>query len=331
MTSLAPLLQAFFMQRLINERKASPNTVAAYRDTFRLLLGFVKERLEKTPAQLRLADLDAPLIADFLDHLERERHNCVRTRNARLAAIHSFFHFAAYREPDHCALIQRVLAIPAKRYDRNLISFLNLEEIEALLDAPDPDTWIGHRDAALLLIAIQTGLRVSELTSLTWGQIALDSAGPHVRCCGKGRKERSTPLTREAVRVLRAWQRRRTGSASTDPVFPSRRGTALSRDAIERLVKKYVAAAQKTAPSLQEKRISPHVLRHTTAVQLLRAGVDCSVIALWLGHESSETTQIYLHADLSIKEKAMAKTDRPNVPFARYRPDDQLLTFLKEL
>lgn len=329
MTSLAPLLEAFFTDRLCRQRQASPHTLSAYRDTFRLLLCFTQRRLGKKPSDLLLTDLDAPLLGAFLDHLEFERKNSPRTRNARLSAIHSFFHYAAFQEPPHAALIQRVLAIPQKRFDRNLVSFLTRPEIEALLAAPDQTTWIGRRDHALLVVLIQTGLRVSEAIGLSSEQLALRTAA-HIRCRGKGRKERCTPLTRQTVAVLRTWIRERQGSPS-DPLFPSRRGTALSRDAVELLVDKYATAAKRTCPSLNDKRVSPHVLRHTTAVQLLQAGVDRSVIALWLGHESLETTQIYLDADLSMKEAALARTAPIRAGPQRYRPGDRLLAFLSGL
>ena len=276
-----------------------------------------------------MTDLDAGLIGAFLNHLESDRQNCARTRNARLTAIRSFFHYIAVKEPGHIALIQRVLAIPQKRFDRNLVNFLTRAEIDALLAAPDRDTWIGRRDHALLLVAIQTGLRVSELIRLSVDQLILQT-GPHIRCRGKGRKERCTPLTAQTVETLRTWLREQQGNP-TDSVFPSRRGGALSRDAVERLVTKYAKKAEQSCPSLKSKQVSPHVLRHTTAVQLLQAGVDCSVIALWLGHESVETTQMYLHADLSIKEKAIARTDPlPDRP-RRYQPGDRLLAFLRGL
>ena len=264
-----------------------------------------------------------------MEYLENERHNSVRTRNARLAAVHSFFRYAALREPVHAALIQRVLAIPPKRFDRALVSFLTKPEIDALLASPDRSRWIGRRDHALLLVAIETGLRVSELTALGCGDVQLGS-GPHLRCHGKGRKERCTPLTAQTVAVLRVWLREQ-HAQPTDPLFPTRRGRPLSRDAIEHLVTKHAATAQQSCPSLRAKRVSPHVLRHTSAMQLLQAGVDTSVIALWLGHEGVETTQVYLHADLSIKERALACTTAPHTNAGRYRPPDALLAFLDGL
>ncbi len=329
MSTLAPTLQGFFTERLIGQRQASPHTIASYRDTFRLLLGFAQRRTGKTPSALALEDLDATLIGAFLDHLEHERHNSVRTRNNRLAAVHSLFAYAALRDPEHAALIQRVLAIPAKRTDRQLVSFLTDEEIDAILSAPDRDTWMGRRDHALLLLAIQTGLRVSELTALTCADIDLGT-GAHVRCQGKGRKERITPLTTQTTQVLRSWLAERRGGAQ-DPLFPSLRRGHLSRDAVALVVSKHARTAAQSCLSLVTKTISPHVLRHTCAMRLLAVGVDISVIALWLGHEGIETTQIYLHADLTIKERALARTAPPNTKLGRYRPPDALLAFLEGL
>lgn len=328
-TPMAGLIESFFTQRLASQRRASPHTIASYRDTFRLLFQFAQKRLRKEPSALLLPEMDASLICDFLDHLEQDRHNGARSRNARLAAIHSFFRYVALREPGHSSLIQRVLAIPAKRYDRATVEFLSRGEIEALLAAPDLATATGRRDRNLLLVAIQTGLRVSELIALRCADIVL-GAGAHVRCSGKGRKERATPLRREAVVALRAWLRDR-NAAPEDPLFPNDCGQALSRDAVEHLVAKHVAAASAKSPSLRKKRVSPHVLRHTTAMELLESGVDRSVIALWLGHESVETTQIYLHASLSLKQKALSKTAPVGIRQNRYRPSDRLLAFLNGL
>ena len=329
MTPLPPLLEAFFTERLLKQRQASPHTVASYRDTFRLLLVFAKRRLGKAPSDLLLNELDAELIGAFLHHLETERHNTARTRNQRLAAIHSFFTYVAFQEPAHSALIQRVLAMPPKRCDRTLVAFLTDPELEALLKAPDRTTWIGRRDHTLLLLAIQTGLRVSEIASLRTEQIVLGT-GAHIRCRGKGRKERITPLGSTVVPVLRAWLKERDGDPSA-PVFPTRRGGQLSRDAIERRVDKYAAVAERTCSSLGDKRLTPHVLRHTTAVRLLAAGNDLSIVALVLGHESIETTRIYVDADLSIKERAIARTAPPQVGMRRYRPQEPLLAFLTSL
>lgn len=330
MSALAPLLQAFFTNRLLDQKHASTHTVAAYRDSFRLLLAFAHEQLGKAPSSLDLADLDAPFITSFLTYLEKARGNSVRTRNARLAALHSFFRFAALREPTHAAVIQRVLAIPHKRAEKKLVAYLTRSEFEALLAAPDQRTRLGRRDHALLSLALQTGLRVSELALLRLADVQLDRVGAHVRCHGKGRKERITPLTHQTVKALRAYLRDRDTTPSS-PLFLSRLGNPMSRDAVERLIEKYRSLAAQSCPTLSRKRVSPHVLRHTNAMLLLESGVDRSVIALWLGHESIETTEIYLHADLAIKEKAIAKTAPPAVQQRRYRPGDQLLAFLEAL
>ena len=323
------LLQSFFTDRLIEQLRASNHTIAGYRDSFRLLLRFAKERLKKQPTDLTIDDLDAPLIGEFLAHLEKDRGCCARTRNSRLAAIHSFFRYVALTEPAHLLHCQRILAMPSKRYERKLIEFLDFREIDAVLAAPDPTTWAGRRDKSLLVVAIQTGLRVSELVSLRCQDVVL-GAGAHVRCEGKGRKQRCTPLRTDAVEVLQAWLRERVGLPA-DPVFPSIRGGSLSRDAVERIVTRHTAAAQRGCPSLLRKKITPHALRHTAAMVLLQSGVDRAVIALWLGHESVETTAMYLHADLSLKEKALSCTTPLNVRPRRYRPDDRLLAFLEGL
>jgi len=323
------LLESFFTQRLLNQRRASPHTIASYRDTFRLLLGFAQRQLKKMPSALTLEDLDAAFVAQFLCFLEQERGNGARTRNARLAAIHAFFRYAALQEPQCSAVIARVLAIPTKRYERKPVDFLTRPESEALLAAPDLSTWHGRRDRALLLLALQSGLRVSELVGLRRQDLVLD-AGAHVRCLGKGRKQRCTPLRKQAVEILREWLRE-IGKRPEDPLFPNARGGPLSRDGVEHLLKKHAAAAHQQCPSLASKRLSPHVLRHSAAMDLLQHGVDCSMIALWLGHESMETTQIYLHADLTMKEKALAKTQPYDAPPGRYHPDDELLAFLEGL
>lgn len=329
MSALAPTLEAFFTERLIRQRQASPNTVSAYRDALRLLLCFAAEQTGKQPSQLDIADLDARLVAAFLDHLEAERGNTARTRNARLAAIHSLFRFAALRHPEHAAVIERVLAIPPKRFERNLVTFLGEEEVAALLDAPGRSTWTGRRDRAMLMLAAQTGLRASELTGLRCADVQLGS-GAHVSCLGKGRKQRITPLTSGTVAVLRVWVAER-GGEGQEPLFPARSGGRLSRDALERRLAKHVAAAALACPSLGEKRVTAHVLRHTAAMRLLQAGVDTSVIALWLGHEQIETTQVYLHANLAIKEQALAKTRPASAKPGRYRPPDAVLAFLEAL
>jgi integrase/recombinase XerD len=323
------LLETYFTDRLMHQRQASPHTIASYRDTFALLLRFAQQRLHKAPSTLGLEDLDAPFLGAFLNHLEQERGNRVSSRNARLAAIHSFFHYVALHEPQHSALVQRVLAIPSKRAEQAQIAFLTRPETEALLAAPDPGTWIGRRDRTLLLLAVQTGLRVSELIGLRCQDVVLGT-GAHVHCYGKGRKERCTPLRQETVAALRVWLRERQGNP-LDPAFPNNRGGSLSRDSVEHLLAKHVGAAQQHCASLQQKHVSPHVLRHTAAMDLLQSGVDRAVIALWLGHETVETTQRYFHASLELKEQALAKTAPLDAPPGRYQPADQLLAFLKGL
>jgi integrase/recombinase XerD len=329
-SALAPSLEAYFTDRLIGQRHASPHTVAAYRDAWRLLLRYAHVRTGKEPSQLDLADIDAELVGDFLNHLEQERHNSARTRNARLAAIRSFFRFAALLHPEHGALIARVLDIPAKRCDRREVSYLDELEVEALLDTPDRDTWTGRRDHALLDVAVQTGLRVSELTGLRNADVELGT-GAHVRCRGKGRKQRCTPLDRHSVGVLREWMHERAGAPDA-PLFPTRGGTPLTRSAVGSMVTKHAAAAAPQCPSLRTKRTTPHTLRHTCAMELLRSGVDSAVIALWLGHERVDTTtRFYIHADLSIKERALDRTRPRDTKPGRYRPPDPLLAFLGSL
>jgi integrase/recombinase XerD len=323
------LLQSFFTDRLLRQRQASPHTIAGYRDSFRLLLQFAKERLGKMPSKLRIEDLDAPFIGLFLDHLESTRKNSARTRNARLGAIHSFFQHVALEEPAYALHCQRILAMPNKRHEKRPIEFLDREEIAALLAAPNLSTWLGRRDRTFLLVAVQTGLRVSELIGLNCQDVVLGT-GAHVRCLGKGRKERCTPLRPETATILDAWLRERHGLPE-DPVFPTLRGGRLSRDAIEHLITKYNHLAEQDCPSLERKKVSPHVLRHTAAMDLLHHGVDRSVIALWLGHESMETTQMYLHADLRLKEKALSRTAPLGVNPTRYHPQDKLLAFLESL
>ncbi len=327
--SFQALLQSFFLDRLLQQRQASPHTIAGYRDAFRLLLRFAAQRLARAPSDLQMEDLEAPFIGEFLDHLEKERGNSARTRNARLAAIHSFFRYVALTEPAYALLCQQVLAIPSKRHERKPIAFLDWAEIEALVAAPDPDTWTGRRDQTLLTVAIQTGLRVSELIGLRCQDVVLGT-GAHVRCEGKGRKHRCTPLRQDAVALLERWLREQIGQPEA-PVFASIRRGALSRDAVERIVAKHVATAQQHCPSLKSKKVTPHVLRHTAAMELLRHGVDRAVIALWLGHESVETTQMYLHADLRLKEQALARTTPVGVTPGRFCPQDDLLAFLEAL
>jgi site-specific recombinase XerD len=327
--NLPAILQHFFTERLMTQRQVSAHTMASYRDTFRLLLRFAQRQRHKCPSDLDLADLDTPLIASFLTSLEEQRHCTARTRNARLTAIRSFFRYAAFQEPALSAHIQRVLAIPYKRQARPMVGFLSHHEIEALLQAPDRGTWVGRRDHALLVLAVQTGLRLSELTSLDRTALALGT-GAHVRCQGKGRKERCTPLTTSAAAMLKVWLKE-PARYGTQILFPNRSGGRLSSDSVQYLVKKHVRAAAVRCPSLKARRISPHVLRHTAAMELLAAGVDSSVIAMWLGHESVNTTQIYLHAHLALKEAALAKTTPPHVKPGRFRPGDRLLEFLSAL
>jgi integrase/recombinase XerD len=330
--TLPALLQRFFTDRLVAQMEASPNTVAGYRDAFRLLLRFASQRLGRPPTRLEVADLDASLVGEFLAHVESSRGNTARSRNTRLAAIRSFFRYVAMEEPAHLLHCQRILAMPGKRYVRRAVDFLDAAEADALAAAPDRSTWVGRRDHALLLVATQTGLRASELVGLRRCDLVAAGTGAHLRCEGKGRKQRCTPLGRDTVKVLAAWLKERGGGGDHDPLFPTRRGTRMSRDALEHLVRRHVLAAARSCPSLAGKRVSPHVLRHTAAMRLLHHGVDQTVIALWLGHESVGTTQVYVHADLRLKERALARvaTETTSKP-GRYRPDDQLLAFLEGL
>ncbi|WP_373507990.1 site-specific integrase [Thiocapsa sp.] len=327
--SFAALLEGFFTQRLIQQRQASEHTIASYRDTFRLLLQFIHKRLRKAPSSLALEDIDAPLVVAFLDELESGRGVTARTRNLRLTAIRSFFSYVAFEAPAHALQIQRVLAIPSKRFTRTLVCFLTRGEVDALLAAPDQRTWSGRRDHALFLLAVQTGLRLSELTGLRQEDLHL-GAGAHVRVIGKGRKERCTPLSKNTRAVLTAWLRE-PPRAPAQPLFPNARGGRLSAHGMHYLLAKHVAAAAEICPSLKQKHVSPHVLRHTAAMDLLQAGVEPAVIALWLGHESIETTQIYLDANLESKQRALEMTTPPDGKLGRYRPDDSLLAFLKSL
>ena len=326
---LASLVQRFFTRRLLEQQGLSSHTVESYRDTFRLLLGFATQHFGHAPSKLLIEKLDASFMEKFLQHLELNRGNSVRTRNTRLAAVHAFFGFVAIREPALGLQCQRILAIPAKRYEHRPVEFLTEEEAAALVAAPDSGTWIGSRDRALLLVAVQTGLRNSELTSLRRQDVALGT-GAHVRCLGKGRKMRCTPLRSDVIAVLKEWFVRQPGEPG-DPLFPSSRGGHLSADALQRLVSRHATTACQTCPSLKEKSVTPHTLRHTAAMSLLRHGIDLSVIALWLGHESSETTQIYLHADMQLKERALAHANASGVVPTRYKPPDPLLAFLDAL
>jgi integrase/recombinase XerD len=327
--NLPALLQSFFTIRLMTQRKVSVHTIASYRDTFRLLLQFAQQRLRKAPSQLALSDLNASLVGEFLVDLEKRRHNSSRSRNLRLTAIRSFFRYAALETPAESGIIQRVLAIPNQRQTRALVGFLNRPEIEALLAAPNRTKWLGRRDHAFLITAVQTGLRLSEMTALRHQDVSL-GAGAHVRCQGKGRKERCTPLAKPTVAILHAWIREQ-GREDSKTLFPSTRGGPLSADGVQHLLARHLTKARETCASLRKKRVSPHVLRHAAAMELLQAGVDRTVIALWLGHESVETTQIYLDADLALKEQALAKIDPVKGAPKRYHPDDKLLAFLKQL
>lgn len=323
------LLAAFFTQRLMQQRQASPHTITSYRDTFRLLVRYAQRELHKPPTSLALDDLGPDFLGAFLTYLEAERGNDARTRNTRLAAIRSFFGYVAAYEPQHAALAQRVLAMPSKRYTRRPVDFLSREEVHALLQAPDLRTRAGRRDRTLLLVAVQTGLRAAELINLRRDDVQL-GPGAHLRCQGKGRKERCTPLRRDAVVALRQWLDE-LGDEPGSPVFPNQRGGALSHDGLAYVLAKHLAGARSVCPTLQKKRVTPHVLRHTAAMDLLQNGVDRAVIALWLGHESVETTYIYLHADLKLKEQALARTTPSDTPPSRFRPEDKVLAFLNSL
>jgi integrase/recombinase XerD len=329
MTALAPTLQAYFTDRLIGQRSASPNTIAAYRDTFRLLLAFAAQRTGTPPSQLDIAALDAPLIAAFLQHLQTDRGNCTQTRNNRLAAIHSLFAYLALQHPEHAACIQRVLAMPPKRTERNLLTYLTEPEVDALLGACDKTTWTGRRDHAMFALTIQTGLRISELNSLDCQDITL-TTGANVHTIGKGRKERRTPLIPTTTALLKTWLRERAG-APDDPLFPTSTGNRLSRDAIEHRLAHHLTTAATNCPSITTKHITMHTLRHTAAMRLLLAGNDITVIALWLGHEQITTTQIYLHADMTHKQHAIDRTKPLAAKPGRYQPPDALLAFLEAL
>jgi len=330
MSALAPTLEAFLADRLMIQRGASPNTIASYRDTFRLLLGFAAERTGKRPSDLDFSDLDAQLIGAFLEHLEVMRHNSVRTRNNRLAAIHSLFAYAALRHPEHAASIQRVLAIPVKRFKRTLVSYLDDDEVDALLGACDLETWTGRRDQALLDVAVEAGLRISELAALTCADVSL-GRGANLHVVGKGRKERRVPLGHEIVRVLRTWLSE-LGVDLTAPLFPTTTGRPMSRDAIEHRVALHVKRAALTCPSLQHKEVSTHTLRHSAAMRLKAKGVSLEVIALILGHEEVTTTYaFYMHADMGAAERAIELVAPPKTRPGRYRAPDPLLAFLESL
>jgi site-specific recombinase XerD len=329
MTLLAPTLQAWFTDRLLNQRKVSPHTIAAYRHALRLLLTFAQQQTGKQPSRLDFADLDAPLVGAFLNHLERDRGNSAKTRSARLAAIHSLFRYSALRHPEHAASIARVLEIPAQRHRQTAIAYLDRSEIEALLAAPDRSTWLGRRDHAMLLVGIQTGVRVSELVNLTIDAVSL-STGAHLRVTGKGDKERCAILTSETIAVLREWLRERDGQPH-EPLFPTRRGQPLTTRAFELRLDKHTVTAACRCPTLNTKRVTPHVLRHTNAMLLRAEDVDIYTIALWLGHASIKSTEIYLHADNKLKQQAIERAAPTGTSPGRYRPPDQLLAFLETL
>jgi site-specific recombinase XerD len=327
--NLARHLQRFFTDRLRGQLDASPHTVASYRDTFRLLLKYSSKHYHRQASDLQMEDLDAKLVSAFLKHIEQDRHNGARTRNNRLSAIHAFFGCVCVNEPALACHCQRVLAIPLKRFERGPVEFLSREETAAFLKAPDATTWLGRRDQLLLQVAVQTGLRNTELTRLRRQDVQLGS-GAHIKCLGKGRKTRCTPLRADLAACLSDWMAEQPPGPTT-PVFPTAKGSAMSSDALQRLVGRHIKAAAKTCPSLRKKRVTPHTLRHTLAMNLLQSGVDTTVIALWLGHESIETTQTYLHADMAMKEKALARTAQGSTATKRYRPNDKLLAFLETL
>ncbi len=323
------LLQQFFVERLIQQRNASPRTVASYRDTFRLFLQFAQQILHKPPTTIALTDLDVDLVLSFLKYLEVQRRNTVRSRNARLAAIRSFLHYAALKEPAALKTIHGVLAIPMKRFNRPLVGFLSREEIEALLDAPDPLTWCGQRDHMMLTMLYNTGARVSEIIRMTVDDIVLDHS-PSVRIHGKGRKERRVPLWKSTITRLRPWLRQ-IGNTPGQPLLPNRNGGPMSRTGVTDRLQLAAKTAALHCPQLKKRSISPHLIRHSTASHLLQAGVDLTVISLWLGHESTTTTHIYVEADLAMKERALNTLQAPHTRQHRYRPSDTLLQFLESL
>jgi integrase/recombinase XerD len=328
-TFLAPHVQAFFTQHLCQHKQASPQTIASYRDTFRLFLTFVKDTTGREPAALQVSDLDAPLVLQFLDYLEHQRGNTVRSRNMRLAAIRTFARFLALCAPESLAIVTRVLAIPVKRADKKLIGSLTRAEVEALLAAPDRSCWVGRRDHALLLTLYNSGARVSEVTTLQRHQVCFGTS-TFLQLTGKGRKERTVPLWRHTSRTLQAWFAE-LGEDGGRTAFPNTRGRPLSRDGVAHLLQRATHKAVSGCPSLRTKKITPHVLRHTTALHLLQSGVDIAVIALWLGHESIETTHVYLEVDLAYKEQALHKLAPVEGPMTRFTAPDPLLAFLTSL
>lgn len=331
MSALAPTLQSFFTGYLVGQRGASGHTITAYRDTFRLLLHYIRERTGTEPSKLDIVDVNAEIVADFLTHLEQDRGNSARTRNARLAAIHSLFKHAARHHPEHADTIARVLAIPAKNTHRVNVTYLSTDEVDALLAAPDRLTWTGRRDHLMMMLMIVTGLRVAEARALTGDDISVTTPGPHIVCHGKGRKDRVTPIDADTAAALRVWCAEN-AYPPTVPVFTAH-GTrrAMSTDAVAQRITLHSAAAANSCPALTHRVVTPHVLRHTTAMRMLSAGIDITTIALWLGHESPESTRPYLHADLQLKQNALDRTSPPNTTLGRYRPPDALLGFLESL
>ena len=328
-TLIAPLLQYFFTEHLCAHKQVSPRTIISYRDSFRLLLRFLQTRTGHEPSTLTVSDLDAPAILAFLESLEAERSNAVCSRNARLSAVRSFFRVVALRDPASVGIVARVLSIPVKRTEKRLVGYLPRPEIDALLAAPDQTGWLGRRDHALLLTMYNSGARASEVTSLRRGQVHFDTT-TYLQLHGKGRKERTVPLWPKTARVLQQWfHEREIGPDGV--VFPTVRGTPLSSDGLDHLVQQAVRRAGEACPSLLKKRITPHLVRHSTAMHLLQAGVDITVIALWLGHESIETTHIYLEADLALKERALEKVAPVQGAVKRFKADDALLAFLAKL
>jgi site-specific recombinase XerD len=327
--SVATLVQDFFSQRLLTQRNASPQTIASYRDTFRLLLVFAQHHAKKEPSSLSHDDLDAPLILAFLDHLEHTRHNSIRSRNARLAAIRSFMHYVALREPTALPHVQRILAIPMKRFDRPLLGFLSREEMQAIIDAPDNSTRAGQRDQVMFATFYNTGARVSELIALKIGDVTLEGSAC-VRLHGKGRKERVIPLWQSTTKRIKAWLRYLDPQPAS-PVFPNRASQLMTRAGVEHRLRVAVRNATARCPSLGQKNVSPHTLRHTTAMHLLQSGVDITTIALWLGHESPSTTHLYIEADLTMKERALEKLQDLSAKTARCHVSDPVLAFLERL
>jgi site-specific recombinase XerD len=329
-TTFGSLLQQFFIERLMQQRHASPCTIATYRDCFRLLLAFGEERLRKRPANILLQDLNPTFILEFLEHLEKRRHNSIRTRNARFAAIRAFLHYAAAKEPSALAITQSVLAIPLKRFERPLVGFLPREQIQAILDAPDPGTWSGRRDRVMLSTLYNTGARVSELIHLRTTDLSFESS-PAVRILGKGRKERQVPLWPSTARQIKRWLQGEKRSGPEQSLFPNRMGGVLTRTSVAERLELAAQKAARKYPELTQRRITPHVVRHSLAMHLLQVGVDISVIALWLGHESPATTHMYVEADLAMKERALKNLRAPQSTSVRYRPPDRVLEFLQSL